>query len=220
MDAINQSEIRLISEQRRPLKELTGFKKHHRLPDKGSTVSDPFLADLAQLDLDADLDKTFAALRKQFGLKRKELETSGPVDGVGAITTPAFTYEVSVETLENEPKQVLWRRAISAIKEADAVTSEPFDEVFGANFDTLEIATNEPIDVEAVIDRVEDADADNISVEYEKDVTWCQIRFSDRRTVVAVTADSIRVSSEVETTPHDLIESFFSAHQQFLTGDA
>ena len=219
MDAINQSDIRLLSEKRVPLKSLTGFKKHHRLPDKGSTVSDPFLADLAKLDLDADLDKTFSALRKKFGLKRKEMETSGPGDGVGAITTPGFTYEVSVQTMEDEPQSVLWRRAISAIKEADAVTSEPFDVVFGADFDMLEILLNEAIDVESVIDRVEDADSDNIKIDYEKDVTWCKIRFSDQKTIVEVNENSIRVRSEVETTPHELIESFFAAHQEFLMDD-
>lgn len=216
MDAINESDIRLLSENRLSLKSLAGFKKHHRMPDKGSTVSDSFLADIAQLDLDADLDKTFQALRKKFGLKRKDMATSGPIDGVGAITTPSFTYEVSVETMEDEPQKILWRRAISAITAADAVTSEPFEVVFGTDFNMLEIVLNKAIDVEAVIDRVEDADCDNVEVDYEKDVTWCRIRFTDRKTIVRVEENSIRVRSEIETTPNDLIESFFSAHQQFL----
>jgi len=220
MDAIDQSDIRLISEQRRSLKSLTGFKKHHRLPDKGSTISESFLADVAQLDLDDDLDKTFASLRSKFGLKRKELETSGPIECVGAITTPVFTYEVSVETMEDEPHQVLWRRAISAIKEADSVTSEPFDIVFGTDFNMLEIMLTEALDVESVIDRVEDADCDNVRIDYEKDVTWCKIRFTDRKTTVEVNENAIRVRSEIETTPNELIESFFSAHEQFLVEEA
>lgn len=216
MDAINESDIRLLSEKRKPIKSLSGFKKYHRLPGKGDTMSESMLADLAQLDLDEDLDKTFSALRKKFGLKRKELETSGPTDGVGAITTPAFTYEVSVEAMEGESQHIIWRRAISAIKTADAVTSEPFDVVFGTDFNKLEILVNEAIDVESVIDRVEDADHDNVKVDYEKDVTWCKISFTDQNTMIEVTEEAIRVSSQVETSPNELIESFFFAHQQFL----
>ena len=217
MDDIDPAGIRLLSESRRSLKSLTGFKKSSRLPGKGETISESYLADVAQADLDSDLDKTFAALRSKFGLKRKEMRTMGPVDGLGAITTPVFTYEVAVEAIADQPHQVLWRRAITAITEAEAVTSDPFAVVFGDDFNTLEINSAISIDVESVIDRVEDADAEGVSVEYDRDATWCRIELSQQKTTIEVHEDSIRVSSRVETSPEKLIDSLFSIHRQFLS---
>lgn len=213
---INESEIRLISQQRTAVKSLSGFRKHHKLPEKGTVLSDSFLADVAESDLNGDLDTTFKKLRAEFGFKRKELSATDPIGNVGEVATPGFTYEVSVSTIEGEGANVMWRRAISGIKSPDAVTCAEFEKTFGKQFNILEIQLKESVDVEDVIDRVEDSEDPNIKVEYEKDATWCRIEFRGRKESIYVQADAIQVRSDGEVSPETLIEMFLAAHARFF----
>ncbi len=213
---INESEIRLLSERKIGLKMLSGFRKHFRMPDKGKTVSDEFLADIAQSDLNEDLDNTFANLKSEFGFKRKELNATEPIGNFGEVATPGFTYEVSVVTIEGESGNVLWRRAISKISDADSVTSPAFEKTFGKQFNILELALQEPLDVEGVIDQVEDCSDKLVKVDYEKDASWCRIDFRGRKESIYVEADRIRVNSGGEVSPSQLIDTFLSAHSRFF----
>ncbi|QEG20657.1 hypothetical protein [Mariniblastus fucicola] len=213
---INESEIRLLSERKISLKTLSGYRKHFRVPAKGDTVSEKFLADLAEADLNEDLDNMFSSLRSGFGFKRKQLTATEPIGNFGEVATPGFTYEVSVSTIEDEPANVLWRRAISRIADADVVTCPEFEKTFGKQFNILELVLEKPIDVEDVIDEVEDCDDPDVKVDYEKDASWCRIEFRGRKEAIYVDAERIRVSSSGEISPADLIETFLSAHAQFF----
>ena len=212
---INESEIRLLNERKMPLKSLGGYQKHHRLSGK-EVVSDKFLTDLAASDLNDELESAFAKLRSGFGFKRKELTATDPMENCGEVATPGFTYEVSVSTIDGEPSNVLWRRAISRISDAETVTSPQFEETFGTQFNILELALTEPVDVEAVIDEVEDCDDPSVTVDYEKDASWCRIEFRGRKESIHVESDCIRVRSSGEISPSDLIETFLVAHAQFF----
>jgi hypothetical protein len=214
---INESEIRLLCERKVGVKTLSGFRKHYRMPDKGSTVSDEFLADIAESDLNEDLDDTFAKLKSEFGLKRKELSATDPIGNFGEVTTPGFTYEVSISTIDGESGNVLWRRAISKISEAETVTCPAFETTFGKQFNILELVLQEPIDVEDVIDQVEDCDDDSVKVDYEKDASWCRIDFRGRKESIHVEADRIRFRHGGEVAPSQLIETFLSAHARFFS---
>ena len=147
---INESEIRLLCERKVAIKTLSGFRKQFRMPNKGDTISEKFLADLAESDLNEDLDKTYSKLRSGFGLKRKELAATEPIGNFGEVATSNFTYEVSVSPIEGEPANVLWRRAISRITNAESVTCPEFEQTFGKQFNILELALETPIDVEDV----------------------------------------------------------------------
>ena len=64
---INESEIRLLNETKVPIKELSGFRKHHRTSGKDAP-SVAWLAELAADDLNQDLEETFKKLRSEFCL--------------------------------------------------------------------------------------------------------------------------------------------------------
>lgn len=212
---INESEIRLLSERKVPVKSLGGYQKHYRLPDK-DVLSDKFLAEWAEADLNKELDEAFAKLRSGFGFKRKELTATDPLENCGEVSTPGFTYEVSVTTIEDEPANVLWRRAISRITDAESVTSPEFDETFGKQFNILELILEEPVDVESVIDEVEDIEDPSVKVDYEKDASWCRIDFPGRKESIHVEAGRIQVHARREISAAELIESFLSAHSRFF----
>jgi uncharacterized protein YajQ (UPF0234 family) len=182
-------------------------------------IADSFLAEIAENDLNEDLDNAFKKLRSEFGFKRKELSATDPIGNVGEVVTPGFTYEVSISTIEGESANVLWRRAISGIKSADAVTCPEFEATFGKQFNILQIQLKVPVDVEDVIDRVEDSEDPNIKIDYEKDASWCRIEFRGRKESIYVEADMIKVRSDAEISPDALIEIFLSADSQFFTAD-
>ena len=212
---INESEIRLLNETKVPIKELSGFRKHHRTSGKDAP-SVAWLAELAADDLNQDLEETFKKLRSEFGFRRKQLVANDPVENVGEVAAPGFAYEVSVSPIEDEPKNSLWRRAISRITDAESVTCPEFESAFGKLFNILELTLEVPVDVEDVIDEVEDCDDPSVSVHYERDATWCRIDFRGQPQSIHVEADLIQVRSEGEISPTQLIDSFLAAHSKFF----
>lgn len=210
------SDVRLLQETIQSFKQLNGFQKHHRVPQTGSATDTQFLSEITAADLDADLQKTFSDLRSGFGFKRKELTVSGPADGGGMIVTPYFTYELNVFLLEEDPSQVAWRSAISNIQLPEQIFAAPFQRTFANRFFILEVSTSAPLDIEAIVDHVEDAELDSVSVNYDKDVTWCEIFVTKVQASVKVRDNSIRITSLDEVSPRQLLDKFLEIQQQFL----
>lgn len=210
------SDVRLIHEKFQLFKDLNGFQKHHRVPQSGSASDSQFLAKLTESDLDLILQQTFSDLRKGFGFKRRELAVTGPADGDGVIVTPDFTFEVNVSLLEEDISKVVWRSAIANIRQPAQIFSESFRRTFGNRFVILEVSTSAPLDIEAIIDHVEDAELDEVSINYDKDVTWCEICVANAEASVKVRDNSIRINSHRDVSPRQLLETFLEIQQQFL----
>ena len=208
--------VRLVDERIAPVKQLAGFDKHHRVPTKCSDSDHRFLAELAEPELDSDLQEVFSMLRKSFGLKRKEISVDGPADGSGIIATPFFNYEIHVAQCEDDPSKLKWRRFITEISEPARVFTEPFEEVFGEQFSALEISTVEPLDLESIVDHIEDAELETVKVNYDKDLTWCEIKIADSITSVKLSDRSISVISRREVAPQQLLQAFLEIQQQFI----
>ncbi len=207
---------RLLNERVVPYKQLSGFAKHHRIPTTCSDSDQRYLAELANDEIDGDLQEVFSALRKSFGLKRKEISVVGPSEGGGVITTPFFNYEIQVSLNPEDPAKVIWRRIISEISEPARVFAGPFEDVFEKQFSVLEILVAHPLDLEAIVDHIEDAELETVKIDYDKDLTWCEVQFTDSTTMVMIKPDSIRVVSRKEISPHELLESFLRIQKELL----
>ena len=210
------SEVRLLNEKIEPFKQLNGYQKHHRVPQAFSENDLRFLATLTQSDLDADLQDKFSRLRSAFEFKRKEISVSGPDDGAGVIITPYFNYEILVAQADDDPTQVAWRRSISAIRQPEQIFGDSFRQTFGNQFSILEVSTVRPLDLESIVDHVEDAGLDSVSVNYDKDVSWCKIHVVQSLASVLLRPNSIRVSSRQEISPRQLVESFLDIQRKFM----
>lgn len=209
--------VRLVDERTEPIKQLGGFAKHHRVPTTCGDSDRRFLVDLTQRDVDDDLQEVFTGLRNLYGLKRTEISVDGPSDGVGVITTPFFNYEFHVFQNGDDPAKVLWQRLITEIREPARVFAGPFEEIFGQRFSVLEISTDESLDLEAIVDHIEDTEHETVKVDYDKDLTWCEIQVADASTSVFVRDDSIRVVSRKNVSPQELLESFLRVQQEFMS---
>lgn len=209
-------EILLLSEQRIALKDLKGISKSASTPKKGIPISQKYLNDLAFDHLDDNLQGTFGKLRSNFSFKRKELTADGPVDGIGVITTPAFVYEVTALPIDEDNRKVLLRRCIRQIEDAAAITGAEFAKVFESDFNQLQVEAETELDLEDIIDRVEDADSEEVEIDYDKDVTWCKIGVAGSRTTITIRSKQILVTGPADVSPEELIDSFFELQNTFM----
>ncbi len=209
-------DISFVAEQQIPVKELKGISKAAGSSASKGPISPKYLNDLAQAELDADLDATFANLKSSFKFKRKEISADGPADGMGVITTPHFFYEVTVVPMEDSHRNVILRRRVSNVTSADVITGAEFFEAFGTRFNQLEVACEKPLDLETIIDQIEDADSDDIELDYDKKITYCTIGLNSMRTTISVRPNLIHVKGPLDVTPADLVHSFFEMQNCFM----
>ena len=208
--------ISFVSKQSRDIKSFSGFQKHHRLPAGHEASRMRFISEIAGADLDRNLGDVFRRMRSAFGLKRKDVVVSGPVDGTGTIVTSAFTYQVEVNPVEDDPGRIWWQRSIRTIEDHERLFSAEFDRVFGATFDTIQLDLPDSLDIESIIDHIEESDAQGVSVDYDKDATWCEIRIAESMSIMRISADSIIVTGLAEMKPRDLMEGFWQIRNRFL----
>jgi len=96
------------------------------------------------------------------------------------------------------------------------VFAGPFDEVFGRQFLVLEILTRQSLDLEAIVDHIEELESDSIDVDYDKDLTWCELNVLNSTTSVRLSDSCIRVVSRQDVTPKELLESFLEIQERFI----
>ncbi len=212
----NADSVRLVCEQTMPVKQLEGFQKHHRVPTAADPGNQRYVCELAESEIDSDLQSVFSALRKSYGLKRKEISVDGPTEGGGFVATPFFCYQIQVLQDEETPSKVIWARSITEITEPARVLAGPFDEVFGQQFSVLEILTQQPLDLEAIVDHIEDLESDAVDVDYDKDLTWCELNVLSSTSNVRLSDSCIRLTSRTEVSPQELLESFLDIQKRFI----
>jgi len=212
----NNPDISFVAQQQIPVKELKGISKAAGSSASKGAVSQKYLNELAQAELDADLETTFAKLKSSFSFKRKEISADGPADGMGVITTPHFFYEVTVTPMEDSHRNVIIRRSVRNITSADVITGAEFFEAFGTRFNQLEVACDKALDLESIIDQIEEADSSDIELDYDKDITCCTIGLNSMRTTITVRPNLIDVKGPLDVTPADLVHSFFEMQDCFM----
>ena len=210
------AKLSFVEQRTEPIKQLPGFQKGYRVPTSANPSDQKFIEKITTPTLDEDLQETFSALRKTFGLKRKEISVDGPCEGSGFVSTPFFDYEVNVSIDPETPSRVNFGRSISNIVELGKVLDERFDDVFGKRFSTLIVEVEKELDLELIVDTIEDEDPEGVSVDYDKDLTWCEIQVLGSTATIVVESHSIRVESVRETTPKQLLDLFTDIQQQFI----
>jgi hypothetical protein len=207
------SKIRLFNQLVRPLKEIQGFQKSHRLP-LSRRDGWRFLAEISSSEIEIDLNDKFAALKTGFGLKRREISAT-PGEGFGLIETPYFRYKVAVDFQAEDLTKVIWQREVDEISEPNQIINPVFLEVFGKQFKSLELTSPAPFPLEEIIDRLEDLNSEQISVDYDKDLNWCDIRFAPHQPAIHLAGNRLQISSSLkEVTPLELFESLAEVQRQ------
>jgi len=205
--------VALVRERIESVKKLSGFRKGSRLPDAVNAATQKMVAQWALEELQADLDKVHAELRDAFKFKRLDLQVDGPIDGSGTIITPHFNYSCGVRLNPRDPSEVIWRREVVDLADAEQAASKPFAAVFEETFDTVSLAPSEPLDVAALIDRIEALEDSRVSLDYNRETTWCKITIRGIPGEIKVTKTTFDLVQNKPTNPKKLLEAFFAIQQ-------
>lgn len=196
------------------IKELSGFRKSHSLPDRANEWARKYVNRIAAIDLKADLDTVFDMIREQFSYKRKDVEVSHERDGAGIIRTPEFEYEVSIDVNRDDPTQLIWKRELGRITEPEFVRSQGFRDVFGSRFDRLAFEFEEEINVAAFIDRLEEDPPAGARMLVGSDSDRAEIMLAGFAGKIQVTSDAVIIfgqAGQAET----LLEQFLAFLNKF-----
>lgn len=169
LDADRLRRVLFRADSSTKVKDLRGWSKTYQLPDFAGPSSRKFVAKCAAADIRADVDAVYEAARTHFGYKRKDLDTTAGQDGFGSVRTPDFEYTVTLALDKADPSRVTWRRELGQLSDAGFVRGDGFAAVFGNTFDQLAFEFAKPVDVEALIDRLEDATPEGVKLHVESD---------------------------------------------------
>lgn len=170
------------------IKRLSGFKKHHRVPDAVNDSTRGFVRTVASEEIKQRVEEIADGLKASFNYKRKELQ----VDEDGHIETPDFTVEVDVEIDPDDTAKCIISTTVTDIKNPAIIASEGFAEVFDDTFDRICFGVSGRIDVAAVIDKVED-DPRGLDVDYPASAKTCTIKAPGMTSRIEVHPDQVVV---------------------------
>ena len=175
-------------------KDLQGFRKTFSVPENNSPSNRKFIARLAQPDITEDLNSVVAAAREHLGYKRKDIDLIADGDGVGTVRTPDFEYTVTAGLDPDDPSRVAWRRECAQFADPEFVRGDGFDAVFGKLFDQLAFEFARPVDVPALVDRVEESPPKGVKISVSADGNSCDIALAGfaGRVVVEPTSLTVR----------------------------
>ena len=200
---------RIFCTRTEPISRLRKFEKRHDIPTSVTTRSMQWIQELCNPEIDEQLEALFASLRKSFGLKRRQLDVQGPAEGRGVIETPFFNVEVSAEQDPDSPELVVWTKELNCIRNPEQITSPEFENCFDPARWSIEVQLSDALDIETLIDRVEDDEIPDATVEYDKSVEWCEIRLPQQQTTLRATSTSFLLTLPRASTPGTLLKSLF-----------
>lgn len=205
------SGVLLVFRHRQLVRNLAGFKKsNHRIPDEITDRTQKFVGKLGSSQVRDDLDRVFDSLRTAFRFKRTELKTQETDDGAGSIITPFFRYTSCVYQDSSNADEAIWQRDVSEIANPNHLVSDEFISVFGSAFDTVELVPPSTINLEALIDHVEALEDSRVSLQYDRQVTHCEMAIEGMNAKIHVTPDAFRIVHAEPSSPRILADSFFS----------
>lgn len=206
-------QVSFTAKEAEGLRSLSGWKKTYRIPDRFTEATRSFASSCASDELKEDLDSVFDALKKAFKFGRRDLTVSQPEDGTGTIITPYFNYSVYVELNAKDLDEVIWIRTVDSIVAPEQISSDAFAEVFDDVFDTLEFSLPIKVELEDFIDAVEAAKNPDVSLDYDREVTYCDIQISGASGKLRLSSNQLSLSYGVPTGTAKLIESFVTTRK-------
>ena len=80
----------------------------------------------------------------------------------------------------------------------------------------LEVAWDREFELADIIDRIEDRESPKIRVEYDKDLTWCQIILANSPSTLLITNGTFQISRQTPVAPRDLIDDLINFQSYLL----
>ncbi|MFP4281256.1 MAG: hypothetical protein ACLFU2_01395 [Opitutales bacterium] len=154
------------------VRRLRGFLKgaHHE-PDGHTAATEAFVRKVGTDEVAERAAALHRQLRAAFGYKRRELAYTCE-HGAATIETPAFAVHLAVEQDPTEARGYRLPLEVRAFRSPEIVTSEAFLSVFATHCDTVQVEFTEAVDLEATIDKLEEAPHLAPLLDYPADAAW------------------------------------------------
>jgi hypothetical protein len=201
------------------VKKLSGFAKHHKVPDEINEATERFVARIGSNEVEKEVGEVFRLLRTKMGYSRQGL-SSNVDSGAGSIITPDFDYYVSMALDASDPGTAILTRELSNIKTPKLIDSASFGDVFAKRFSSLELELKEEIRIDNWIDKIESlkkqGDLKDIQIDYPKDCSYCEIRFKDFGPTITLRKNSCQISQLFVEPPVMLFKKLVQAEERLL----
>ena len=103
---------------------------------------------------------------------------------------------------------MIWIRTVDSFVAPEQISTAAFSEVFDGVFDTLELSLPTKVQIEDFIDAVEAARITDVSLDYDRDATYCDIQIAGASGKLRLSPGQLSLSHSVPTKTAKLIESF------------
>ncbi len=198
------------------VKELAGFKKgHHTLPDAANATTNAFLGKICERELTEAAEKLFQDVRAGLDYKRKDiaLSVTSPLAMLGAKD---FSVEIFYALEERDPARYTVTTTLRGVMSADLTKTEAFAQIFAGRFTEISFALKKGARVDAVIDAIEELDADDgLTVTYPSDYRDCLIAVAGVDATVRCTGATLEIVFPRAAGPAELIAQFAAVRDAF-----
>ena len=203
------------------VKSLEGFRKgHHSVPDAANPVTNAFLGRICEPELSAAAEQLFQEVREGLGYKRKDigLTVTTPLAMLGA---KEFTVEIFYALEERDPARYTVTTTLRGLMSAELARQEVFARIFAGKFTEILFTLKKGASVAAVIDAIEDLDADDgLRVTYPSDYRDCTISVEGVAAAVRCTGATLEIVFPRPGGPAELIEAFAAVRDSFRISKA
>jgi len=193
------------------ISSLSGFKKHHRLPDLINNATDSFVKRIGHEKVGKYSDNLFKSLKEAFGFKRRDINLNDDSESISIISKD-FSVNIGIEINPEDYSEYILNTEVTEIQNPESIRSSEFNEVFIDTFNSLTFQFDKSFDIKNLIDAIEDIDdEDVISVNYPGDLSSCTISISGFDNSIHITPHHCSIKSDYCVAPKDLIGSFNDA---------
>lgn len=207
--------VSLVREQQTRVRDLAGFRRGHKVPTEHSERAVAFVARIAAADISEDLEQRFLDIRKHLKFRRIDVQVSEPEGGQAVIATPWFDYGIRATLTADDPESVCWQRTLSEFRQPKQLSNPALALVFGTTFDTVRLEPPEMPSVSDLIDQLEAGDPSAVTIDYDRQATWCHLTFSGVAGRIRICELGISLTTAQPKSAPQLIASFLQVRERF-----
>ena len=190
------------------VKRFPDFDKgRHTAPKFASDRAQQFLARLAEPELCEWGEERFSAFRESMGYRRKEI-TLIVEGGTGRIESKDFTIEKRYSLIEDSPDRYLAETELLEASSSSLLEDPSFNGAVGPLFECMRCLFSKSVSVEGIVDGLEEASDDRLSVDYPSTCDHCDVRIKSVNAIFRFEATSLEIRFSGFGTPKQLIDSY------------
>jgi len=188
-----KTQSRLIGSTLGRIRKLSGYQKHHHVPDGHTEAAQNFVRKLGQAEVKEAADSLFINIRSLFGYKRRDFHYTCE-DGFAWIKTPDFDLQIRVDQCLHDPKNYLLTTEIIALHTETIATDHRFHNCFTQHCENLIVEFASPIQVQDKIDTLEDIPELAKAMTYEPDGSAFELKLPKLDLHIQIDESSITFS--------------------------